>query len=60
SIFAHWASVSTKRSMQTLNHNHTLLKTIIPNRPQKGGVFQSFLGKSFTRNFFTFLMTGKY
>ncbi|PYD46744.1 hypothetical protein C3920_13430, partial [Novacetimonas pomaceti] len=33
--FAHWASVSTKRSIRILNHIQMLLKSIIPNRPQK-------------------------
>src|SRR5262249_36131933 len=33
SIFAHWASVKTNRSIQSLNHNSPLAKILNPNRP---------------------------
>src|SRR3982750_4476283 len=32
-IFAHWASVSTKRSMQSLKHSQARMKIVNPNRP---------------------------
>src|SRR4249919_160430 len=32
-IFAHWASVKTTRSIQSLNHNSAPLKILNPNRP---------------------------
>jgi len=31
--FAHWASVSTNRSIQSLNHNHASAGILILNRP---------------------------
>src|SRR4051812_20286986 len=33
SIFAHWASVSTKRSMPGVNHSQARMKIVNPNRP---------------------------
>jgi hypothetical protein len=33
SIFAHWASVSTNRSIQSLNHNRASGGILILNRP---------------------------
>src|SRR3954467_6215625 len=32
-IFAHWASVSTKRSMPGVNHSQARMKIVNPNRP---------------------------
>ena len=33
SIFAHWASVKTNRSIQSLNHNQARMRILNPNRP---------------------------
>jgi hypothetical protein len=33
SIFAHWASLKTNRSIQSLNHNHAPMRILNPNRP---------------------------
>src|SRR4051812_32382754 len=33
SIFAHWASVKTNRSIQSLNHNQAPMRILNPNRP---------------------------
>src|ERR1700761_5269863 len=33
SIFAHWASVKTNRSIRSLNHNHARMRILNPNRP---------------------------
>src|SRR5262249_12197634 len=33
SIFAHWASVNTNRSIRSLNHNHARMRILNPNRP---------------------------
>src|SRR5882672_985595 len=33
SIFAHWASLNTSRSIRSLNHNNPTLGILIPNRP---------------------------
>ena len=32
-IFAHWASVKTNRSIQSLNHNQARMRILNPNRP---------------------------
>jgi hypothetical protein len=32
-IFAHWASVKTNRSIQSLNHNQALMRILNPNKP---------------------------
>ncbi|MCW4593865.1 hypothetical protein, partial [Gluconacetobacter entanii] len=54
SIFAHWASVSTKRSIQALNHMQMLEKSIIPNRPQKNFEERCLLKKGSTQKLLTF------
>ena len=33
SIFAHWASVKTNRSIPSLNHSHARMRILNPNRP---------------------------
>ena len=33
SIFAHWASVNTNRSIHSLNHNKARMRILNPNRP---------------------------
>jgi hypothetical protein len=33
SIFAHWASLNTNRSIRSLSHNQMTLGILIPNRP---------------------------
>src|SRR5205807_10159238 len=37
SIFAHWASVKTNRSIQSLNHNQAPMRILNPNRPYGKG-----------------------
>jgi hypothetical protein len=33
SIFAHWASVTTNRSIQSLNHEHAQMRILNLNKP---------------------------